>query len=148
MRLYRDITFTPWSFAILYFLMCSGSTRAPETGKLRSILGCFKLSINRIFSYLPCSCSSFWFVHTFFPVGYYLCTMPLQTRTIFNTFNKQQWPEHNEIKTAQNTKPSKNSIKIWFLSNKCACSFCNKSFVSCNLWSCFIFVWISVYHYC
>ena len=32
----------------------------------------------------------------------------------------------DEIKTAQNTKQFKNSIKTWFLSNKCACSFCNK----------------------
>ena len=36
----------------------------------------------------------------------------------------------DEIKTDQNTKQFKNSIKTWFLSNKCAGSFCNKWFVS------------------
>ena len=32
----------------------------------------------------------------------------------------------DEIKIAQNINQFKNSIKTWFLSNKCACSFCNK----------------------
>ena len=46
--------------------------------------------------------------------------------------------------TAQNSNQLKNSTKTWFLSNKCACSFCNKCFVPCNLWSCFILVGITV----
>ena len=32
----------------------------------------------------------------------------------------------DEIKTAPNTKHFKDLIKIWFLENKCACTFCSK----------------------